>query len=365
MSYPVLPYAKFLFLCCVLLSGQVATAAAASRLDEKVDAYVKQEMAKYHIPGMAIAVIRNGKALKLKGYGLASIELNVPVTERSVFQIYSTTKIFTGVALMKLVEEGKLTLETPVTDLIQGLPDEWKAIRIRNLLTHTSGLAELRENPRFQSLPDEKKKYFPREEGMRYVAEMPLKFKPGEKFLYHTSGYNILGLIVGKVAGTPFDSFLQERVFAPLGMASTIFGDTESIIKGRPSTVYLLDKGELRNLVLTFNVNGGNPGAGLNSSVTDLANFMIALDAGKVLKPESLREMWSPVKLNDGSEYGYGLGWTVGEHKGRQVVGHEGGGAAWIAHFPQEHLSIVVLCNLNGARADEIQYGLADLYLRS
>ena len=146
-------------------------------------------------------------------------------------------------------------------------------------------------------------------------------------------------------------------------MTSTLFGDTESIIKERPSTAYILDNGELRNLVLTFNVNGGNPGAGLNSSAADLARFMMALDAGKVLKPESLREMWSPVKLNDGSEYGYGLGWTVGEYKGRKVVGHEGGGAAWIAHFPNEHLSIVVLCNLNGARADEIQYGIADLYL--
>lgn len=362
MSYLVSPYVKFLFLSCVLICGQVS--ATATDVGVKVDAYVKQEMTKYRIPGLAVAVIRNGKVLKLKGYGVTSIELGVPATERSVFPIYSTTKIFTGVALMKLVEDGRLTLDTRVTDIIEGLPDEWQAIRIRNLLTHTSGLAELRENQRFQSLPDEKKKYFPREEGLRYVAELPLKFKPGEKFLYHTSGYNLLGLIVAKVAKEPFDTFLQERVFAPLGMNATRFGDTESVIKGRPSTVYLLNNGELRNLPYTFNVNGGNPGSGLNSSVADLARFLLALDTGKILKQESLREMWSPVRLNDGSTYGYGLGWTVGEHNGRQVVGHEGGGAAWIAHFPTEHLSIVVLCNLNGARADELQYGIADLYLR-
>lgn len=361
-SRHVWPCAKFLLLSCVLLYGQVS-AAAVKGVDEKVDAYVRQQMTKHRIPGMAVAVIKQGKVLKLKGYGVTSIELGVAANEHSVFPIYSTTKIFTGVALMKLVEDGKLTLDTPVTDIFQGLPDEWKAIKIRNLLTHTSGLAELRESQRFQSLPDEKKKNFPRAEGMRYVAELPLKFKAGEKFLYHTSGYNIFGLIVAKVAGQSFDTFLQERVFAPHGMNATIFGDTESIIKGRPSTAYILNNGELRNLVLTFNVNGGNPGAGLNSSVADLAKFMLALDAGKVLKPESLREMWSPVKLNDGSEYGYGLGWTVGAHKGREVVGHEGGGAAWIAHFPKERLSVVVFSNLNGSRADEIQYGIADFYL--
>ena len=92
--------------------------------------------------------------------------------------------------------------------------------------------------------------------------------------------------------------------------------------------------------------------------------FLIALDSGKVLKPESLQVMWSPVRLNNGTEKGYGLGWTVEDHKGRKVVGHEGGGAIWVAHFPNEHFSVIVLCNLNGARADEIQYGIADLYLR-
>jgi CubicO group peptidase (beta-lactamase class C family) len=117
----------------------------------------------------------------------------------------------------------------------------------------------------------------------------------------------------------------------------------------------------LRGWVYPFSVRD-YPAAGLNSSAADLAKFLIALDAGKVLRPESLRALWSPVRLNDGAEKGYGLGWTVGEHEGRKVVGHEGGGAIWVAHFPDEHLSVIVLCNLNGARADEIQYGIADLY---
>jgi CubicO group peptidase (beta-lactamase class C family) len=231
------------------------------------------------------------------------------------------------------------------------------------LLTHTSGLPELRENPRFQALPDDRKKYLPREEGMRFVAELPLKFKPGEKFMYHTSGYNVLGIIVERLAKKPFAAFLEERVFTPLQMTSTRMGDTETVIKGRPSTAYIRLAGELRNTFYTFGVNGGNPGSGLNSSVVDLAKFLSALDTGKVLRPESRQAMWAPFRLNNGTENGYGLGWTVDEKNGRKVVGHEGGGAAWVAHFPNEHLSVVVLCNLNAARADEIQYGIADLFL--
>ena len=133
------------------------------------------------------------------------------------------------------------------------------------------------------------------------------------------------------------------------------------VIKGRPSTAYNRGTGELRNWVYSFGF--GNPGAGLNSSASDLLKFMVALDAGKVLKRESMEALWTPVKLNDGSEKNYGLGWSLDRHKGRKVVGHEGGGAAWVTHFPAEHLSIVVLCNLNGARADEIQYGIAEFYL--
>ncbi|HEU4595828.1 MAG TPA: serine hydrolase domain-containing protein [Pyrinomonadaceae bacterium] len=368
-----MPLRNFLRLfVALLLAAQTSFAStpSAARADREVDAYVARQMAKYQIPGLALAVLRDGKVLKLKGYGLSSVEFGMRADEHSVFQIYSTTKIFTGVALLKLVEDGRLTLDTPVTDVIENLPEEWKAVRVRNLLSHTSGLAELRESPRFRSLPDERKKYLPREEGVRFVAEVPLKFKPGEKFMYHTSGYNLLGVIVERLSKKSFAAFLEERVFAPLGMKATRMGDTESIVKGRPATAYIRKDGELRNHVYTFGVGGGNPGSGLNSSVADMAKFMAALDGGKVLKRESLEEMWSPMRLNDGTELrlgsgrsSYALGWTVDEHKGRRVVGHEGGGSAWVAHFPAERLSVVVLCNLNGARADEIQYGVADFYL--
>ena len=119
-------------------------------------------------------------------------------------------------------------------------------------------------------------------------------------------------------------------------MASTQFGDSTVVVKGRPSTSYSRETGELRNWVYSFGY--GNPGSGLNSSAADLARFLAALDAGHLLRPESLQAMWSPTRLNDGTEQGYGLGWTVGEQRGRRIVGHERGGSAWVAHLPADIL---------------------------
>lgn len=332
-------------------------------LNGRVDAYVKQTMAKHQIPGLTVAVIKNGRILKLKGYGLASIEFGIPADQNTVFQLFSVSKIFAGVAVMKLVEDGKLSLDTPVTDIIENLPPEWKAIRIRHLLTHTSGLPEMSANPRYASLADDKKKRISVREEIALVAEVPLKFPPGEKFSYHQSGYRLLGMIIEKVTNRAYADFLKETIFKPLAMSSTEFGGTEAaVIKHRSPASYNRESGELRGWIYPFSVRD-YPAAGLNSSSSDLARFLIALDAGRVLKRTSLETLWSAVRLNDNSEKDYGLGWTVDKHKGRKVVGHEGGGAIWVAHFPNEHLSVVVLCNLNGARADEIQYGIADLYL--
>jgi len=351
-----------LVLFCSLAPNGFAADSRSSSESQRVDDYVGRQMAKHQIPGMSVAVVKNGKIIHSKGYGLLSVEFGISAKDTSVFQIYSNTKIFAGVATMKLVEDGLLTLDTPVTEVIANLPPGWKAIRVRNLLTHTSGLPETSDHPSFDKLPEEKRNNLSDEEGIKLVAKLPLKCPPGEKFSYHRSGYTLLGMIVAKQAGKPFAAYLDERVFAPLGMTATHFGDTEVVIKGRPSTAYNRQTGELRNWIYLFGPTP-NPGSGLNSSALDLASFFIALDTGKVLKQQSLEALWTPVKLNSGKEVDYGLGWSIDEHQKRKVVGHEGGGSAWVAHFPNEHLSVIVLCNLNGARADEIQYGIADIYL--
>jgi D-alanyl-D-alanine carboxypeptidase len=337
---------------------------AAPDVDERVDVYIRQQMSKHRIPGLSVAVLKSGRILKLKGFGLASVEFDVPADENTIFQLFSVSKIFAGVAVLKLIEENSLTLDSSITDFIENSPPEWKAIRIRHLLTHTSGMPEMSANPRFACLPEDKKKRITAAEQIAFLSELPLKFQPGERFSYHLSGYHLLGFIVERVAKQTYSEFLQQRVFGPYSMTSTRFGGTEAaVIKRRSSTSYSLETGQLNGWIYPFSIRD-YPAAGLNSSARDLAKFLVALESDKLLKKEQLEIMWAPVRFNDGTQKGYGLGWTVDNHAGRKVVGHEGGGAIWLAHFPAEHLSIVVLCNLNGARADEIQYGIADFYLQ-
>ena len=144
-------------------------------------------------------------------------------------------------------------------------------------------------------------------------------------------------------------------------MTATEFGDTETVIENRPSTNYSRQHGPLKNWIYRFGF--GNPGAGLNSSISDLGRFLVALQRDEIVSRTSKETLWAKTVMNDGSEFGYGLAWTVDDHRGHRVVGHEGGGAVWTAHFPDDALSVAILCNLNGARADEIQYGIADFYL--
>src|SRR5262249_33434565 len=159
-------------------------------------------------------------------------------------------------------------------EVLPDLPAAWNAIRVRHLLTHTSGLPEANQNPRYGSLPEEKRTNLGEEEIVRLVAELPVKAAPGQKFSYHRFGYDLLGMIVAKAAGKPFATFLEERVFTPLGMTATRFGDSLAVIKGRPATAYNRHGGALRNWVYLFGPHP-NPGAGLNSSAADLAQFFV------------------------------------------------------------------------------------------
>jgi D-alanyl-D-alanine carboxypeptidase len=335
---------------------------AAQNNSGKVDDYIKRQMSKYQIPGLSLAVVKNGKVIKATDYGIGSVEFDTRLQPDTVFQLFSTSKIFAGVAIMQLVDDGKLSLDTPVTEVFEDVPAAWKKIRIRHLLTHTSGLPSANANPSLALLRQDKASNLTAAELIKYVAELPLSFEPGEKHVYGQSSYILAGMIVEKLSQKTYADFLRDRVFAPLGMNSTQFGGSDVFIKRRPPMAYSREGGTFKTWNYPF-APKDYPAAGLNSSTADLAKFFVALDAGKLLKPDSLEAMWSEVKLNNGTEKGYGLGWTINEHKGRKVVGHEGGGAIWAAHFPAEHLSIIVLCNLNGSRADEIQYGVADLYL--
>ncbi len=323
-------------------------------------AYLTTVRRERRVPGLAVAVVRDGEIRLSHGLGVASVELEVPVTEHSVFHLASVSKIFTGVAMMMLVEAGRLQLDQPVTDVLEGLPGSWDKVTIRHLLTHTSGLPRWEASPGFRAVPEEDRDAVTAFDRVRYAAELPLQFEPGERFSYGVTAFVAAGLVIERFTGRSFTAYVHDEIFAPLSMTTAAYGSSRDVVPGRNPILYNRETGTLRTWVYSY--AGSFPAAGANCSVVDMARFLTALDDGRVLGPAYRSQLWSAATLNDGSRYGYGLGWTVSEHRGVPVVGHEGGGHAWVAHVPDRHLSVVVLTNLNAMRDDSIQYRIADAF---
>jgi CubicO group peptidase (beta-lactamase class C family) len=325
---------------------------------DDLDTYAQRMMAAYQIPGLALAAVRDGRVRALRGYGAASLEFSLPADTASVFPLYSVSKVFAGIAAMQLVQAGLLELDRPIPKLLGADLPHWRALTLRHMLSHTSGLAGWPEGLATERPADGA--------GARAmigsVAEQPLTREPGYAFAYHQTGYGVFGLLLQALTGQPYAAWLAERVFAPLGMQATSFGDSYTVVPQRSPAAYIREGGVLKHTVYRFSETHYSA-AGLNSSIADLAALLVALDQGRLLPPDALEQLWPPTRLADGTLAPYGLGWTVDTYRGMRVVGHEGGGAAWIAHLPESRLSVAVLCNLNGARADEIQYGIIDRML--
>ena len=197
---------------------------------DPIDDYVAGELAKHHVPGIAIAVVKDGKPVKVKGYGLADVEHGVPVTADTVFQLASVTKQFTAAAVMLLVEDGKLSLEDAVSKHVDDLPEAWRKVTVRQLLNHTSGI------PNYTSSPDYERMSFDDvkpEDVFKLVRDKPLEFEPGARHAYSNTGYYLLGMVIGHAGGKPYGQFVAERIFRPLGMDRSRLNDLKAEIADR------------------------------------------------------------------------------------------------------------------------------------
>ncbi len=199
-------------------------------LARSIDDYVLGVIQKRHIPGVSVAIVKNGKLLQAKGYGLANVELSVPATEKTVYQLASVTKQFTATAIMMLVEQGKLGLGDKISKHLPDLPAAWKEVTIRHLLNHTSGIKSYTSVKDFFKTA---RKDYTHREILDLVAKDPLEFAPGEKWRYCNTGYFLLGMIIEKVSGKTYGEFLDERIFKPLGMTQTRVNDLHAIIPNR------------------------------------------------------------------------------------------------------------------------------------
>jgi D-alanyl-D-alanine carboxypeptidase len=325
----------------------------------RIDAYVAEQMERRHIAGLSIAVVRDGHVALAKGYGFANLELRVRATPTTVYELASITKQFTATAMMMLVGEGKVGLDVRASQYLPDLPAAWSGVTVRQLLTHSSGIKSYTSLP---DLPKLSRKDFTHEEVIRLVADAPFDFNPGEGWSYNNTGYFLLGMLIEKVSGKPYGEFLQDRIFGPLGMASTRVNDFREIIPNR-ATGYSHEGGRLRNAEYLSPTQPYSAGA-LVSTVEDLARWDAALRSGKLLPSETLEQMWTPVKLNSGERRPYGFGWQVGERKGHRYVWHGGGISGFstnITRLRDGPLSVIVLSNTQGGGADAIAMGILAL----
>src|SRR2546422_4644381 len=353
-------------LVLVLLLAPPLVAAPPARADA-IDDYIKVEMERRHIPGLALAVARNGKIVKVRGYGIANLEHDVPVTPDTVFELASVTKQFTATAIMLLVEEGKVQLDDQVAWHLPRAPETWKAITVRHLLTHTSGLPGLEGG--FAALrAGGRRVTYTTAQMFDAVAKDTLQFAAGERFLYSDVGYFLLGMIIDSASGQRYRDFLAERFFKPLGMSSTSVLDHTRILKHRAAG-YTLRDNQLVNIRRVVQAELPSYG-GVFSTVKDLMTWDAALAAGRVLKPATLAEMWTPVRLNYGGVYPYGFGWFIGDSRGHGRISHAGITGTELSRFPNDGLTVVVLTNLGynlggqPVNAWGLAYGVAGRYIK-
>jgi CubicO group peptidase (beta-lactamase class C family) len=361
---------SILALAVFITLGFAGTAMAESESDAqsaKVDEVVRAQMREQKIPGVALAIMRDGKIIKATGYGLASVELNVPLKPEMVFHTGSIAKAFTATAVMMLVEEGKVGLDDKIGKYLAEAPAAWNEVTVRRLLTHTSGIRDYfgeDGDPSFDFRQD-----ITEDEVVRRFAAQTMRFAPGEKWRYCNAGYVILGVMIHRVTGKFWFDFVKERIFDPLDMTSTRLIGTEDIIPNRVNG-YRMVNGQWKIDSCVAPSWYTSADGSLYTNVFDMAKWDAALNTERLIKRSTLQQMWTPVKLNDGTTYPYGFAWRIREVQGNRLIQHDGVDTAFttrIARYVADGLSIVVLMNVGeddeAAMPTRMTDNIAEIYI--
>jgi CubicO group peptidase (beta-lactamase class C family) len=279
-----------------------------------------------------------------------------------MFRIGSVTKQFTAAAIMRLCEQGKLSLDDDIRNFLPDYPTQGHTVTIRHLLTHTSGIYSYTSDGEFMFTRTGVEKTH--DQMLAEFMNKPFDFSPGEKWSYSNSGYYLLGMVIEKVSGKPYPVYLQEEFFTPLGLERTRYDSTSELITNRAQG-YRYENGSLLNdLPMAMSIPGG--AGGLISTAEDLVRWQMALMNGKVVTPESVKEMCTPVTLADGRTHDYGFGLAMREYRGHRYVGHAGGifGFNSVLYcFPDTQLHIAVISNSQDFPSAELFHDIAAIAL--
>jgi D-alanyl-D-alanine carboxypeptidase len=359
---------------CGVHTPALTVSAPAPAPGDSLDAWVASLMAEKRIPGLSLVVIRNGRVARAGHYGMANVELNVPVNEETSFRIASMSKAFTAAAVMLLVEDGRLALDDRVTSHLDDLPQAWRDITLRQLLNNTSGLSNDWDlNPRRGTDPEtwtvHSSDYFLRnttdDDFLRALADLPLLFPPGERYSY-AAGTFVAGRVIEKVAGVPYAEFMRVRIFEPLGMTRTMINDSERIVPHRAGGYRLHGDVLMRGYRLSPAADARGD-VGVLTTALDLAKWDAAMRDTRLLSRSSLDELGTRARLNDGSTVEHGLGWSLWPSRGFGTMSHGGtfrtGFSSEISRYVDLDMTVIVVANLWAAFLDrDVAQEIASFY---
>lgn len=357
-----LPLLALLTPLALLVSARASAAQEAAPLTERVDAVFARFQGP-ESPGCALAVMRDGRIVYSRGYGMADLQHQIPITPSSIFHVASVSKQFTTMSIALLAQQGVLSLDDDIRKYVPEVPDFGETITIRHLIHHTSGLRDQWSLLAMAGWrPDD-----PKTEAdiLDLVSrQRELNFRPGDQHVYNNTGYTLMAVIVKRVSGKSLREFAEERIFRPLGMTSTHFHDDHTmIVRGRTSAYEPREGGGLRISIPVFDNVGATS---LFTTVEDLAKWDRNFVDARVGGPELLDRMHTRGRLNDGEEVPYAFALMHGEHQGLKTVGHSGADAGYRAdflRFPDQRLSVTALCNVSDANPGSLTRQVATLYL--
>lgn len=337
-----------LFLFAIITTAQ--TAPEVARLQTELEPQIKAEIAERHLPGFAIGVVKNGKLIYAKGFGVAKLGGNTPVTSKSLFHMASVTKTFVATAVMQLVEQGKIDLDAP---LVRYLPyfrlddERYRSITIRQMLSHTSGIPDTTDyhwdKPEYDDGALER--------FVRSIAGQKLVFAPGEKFAYSNTAYETLGDVIAKVSGESFEDYVQHNILSPLGMKDSTLLVRQADPQLLTSPHILENQQVVAAKVFPYN-RAHAPSSTMYSSIEDMSRWAIAylnhgeLDGHRILKPETIDSMWMPVV--DSFNMKEGISWFITESGGHRFILHSGGDPGFeslLVLAPDDSVAVVAMCN--------------------
>jgi CubicO group peptidase (beta-lactamase class C family) len=314
-------------------------------------------------PGCAVGVAIDGATVLSAGYGMADLEHNVPITPQSIFEAGSVSKQFTAGAVLLLAQQGKLALDDSIRKYIPEVPDYGKPITIRNMINHTSGLRDWGEVEEIAGWPRTTRVYTHANVLEIVSRQRALNYPPGAEYSYSNTGFNLAAILVSRVSGKPFPQFTREAIFNPLDMTSTQWRDDFQRIVPNRAIAYSKDHETVRMLMPFENAYGNG---GLLTTVGDLLRWNQNFTDAKVGGRSFVEAQHQQGRLNDGRTIAYAAGLMVLNWRGLREVSHSGSTAgyrAWLGRYPDQGLSVAVLCNLASANADDLGHQVAGVYL--